>query len=199
MANWLKLIRTAEQLRLGYNETNYTSFTTGSGGDLTIAPTGGDTSITGTLAVSAQASLDGGWTARKTSDGLQGSTGNLFGTATLADGPALLGNTDQNGNSTSNNPAARAQFGGNGLVISTSPATAVGSARTWTEGGRCTPGGILAWGTTDTTGGVAKSVIIGNVAAAPTVNPVGGGILYVEAGALKWRGSAGTITTIALA
>lgn len=31
----------------------------------------------------------------------------------------------------------------------------------------------------------------------PTVNPAGGGILYVQAGALKYRGENGTITTIA--
>ena len=31
---------------------------------------------------------------------------------------------------------------------------------------------------------------------APTTNLAGGGILYVEAGALKYRGSSGTITTI---
>jgi len=31
---------------------------------------------------------------------------------------------------------------------------------------------------------------------APTVNMTGGGILYVEAGALKYRGSSGTVTTI---
>jgi|688.fasta_scaffold00518_79 hypothetical protein len=31
---------------------------------------------------------------------------------------------------------------------------------------------------------------------APTANMTGGGILYVEAGALKYRGSSGTITTI---
>lgn len=38
-----------------------------------------------------------------------------------------------------------------------------------------------------------------NVAAAtvPTANPTGGGVLYVEAGALKYRGSSGTVTTIA--
>lgn len=34
-------------------------------------------------------------------------------------------------------------------------------------------------------------------ATAPTSNPSGGGILYVEAGALKYRGSSGTVTTIA--
>ena len=32
---------------------------------------------------------------------------------------------------------------------------------------------------------------------APSVNPGGGGVLYVEGGALKYRGSKGTVTTIA--
>jgi hypothetical protein len=64
MANWLKLIRTAEQLRLGYNETNYTSFTTGSTGDLTIAPTGGDTSVTGRLAASGRVTIGSAHSAR---------------------------------------------------------------------------------------------------------------------------------------
>lgn len=40
-------------------------------------------------------------------------------------------------------------------------------------------------------------VTIADVATAPTTNPTGGGILYVEGGALKYRGSAGTVTTIA--
>jgi hypothetical protein len=38
---------------------------------------------------------------------------------------------------------------------------------------------------------------IANAATAPTTNPSGGGVLYAEAGALKWRGSAGTVTVIA--
>jgi hypothetical protein len=32
---------------------------------------------------------------------------------------------------------------------------------------------------------------------APAANLTGGGILFVEAGALKYRGSSGTVTTIA--
>jgi hypothetical protein len=40
---------------------------------------------------------------------------------------------------------------------------------------------------------------IANATVAPSVNPAGGGILYVEDGALKYRGSKGTVTTIALA
>lgn len=35
-----------------------------------------------------------------------------------------------------------------------------------------------------------------NALAVPSANPVGGGYLYVEAGALKYRGTSGTVTTI---
>ena len=46
--------------------------------------------------------------------------------------------------------------------------------------------------------GAGKGVIaIANAVAAPSVSPTGGGILYVEDGALKYRGSNGTVTTIA--
>jgi hypothetical protein len=40
-------------------------------------------------------------------------------------------------------------------------------------------------------------IYIANRSTAPTVNPTGGGLLYVESGALKYRGSSGTVTTIA--
>jgi len=40
-------------------------------------------------------------------------------------------------------------------------------------------------------------VAIANAGTVPSTNPTGGGVLYVEAGALKYRGSSGTITTIA--
>ena len=42
-------------------------------------------------------------------------------------------------------------------------------------------------------------VFVANVVAAPSGSPSGGGWLYVEAGALKYKGSGGTITTIAAA
>jgi hypothetical protein len=47
---------TTEQLRLGYNSGNYTSFTVNSSGDLSIVPTGGDVNITGSLSASTQIS-----------------------------------------------------------------------------------------------------------------------------------------------
>lgn len=38
---------------------------------------------------------------------------------------------------------------------------------------------------------------LGNVTAAPSADPTAGGYLWVEAGALKYRGSSGTVTTVA--
>ncbi len=40
---------------------------------------------------------------------------------------------------------------------------------------------------------------LSDAATAPTTNPTGGGVLFSEAGALKWRGSSGTVTVIAVA
>ena len=54
----------------------------------------------------------------------------------------------------------------------------------------------IGLGTNDFGSGV-KVIGIANVTTAPTANPSGGGVLYVEAGALKYRGSSGTVTTIA--
>jgi hypothetical protein len=41
----------------------------------------------------------------------------------------------------------------------------------------------------------AKTIHLAN-ATVPTANPTGGGVLYVESGALKYRGSSGTVTTL---
>jgi hypothetical protein len=48
-------------------------------------------------------------------------------------------------------------------------------------------------------GGGSKVIGIPDAATAPTTNPTGGGVLYSEGGALKWRGSSGTVTTLAVA
>jgi hypothetical protein len=71
-----------------------------------------------------------------------------------------------------------------------------------------TPDGSFLTGGTTTTlnlrvngaasvGGGVGIIGIANATTVPTTNPTGGGVLYVEAGALKYRGSSGTITTIA--
>jgi hypothetical protein len=52
---------------------------------------------------------------------------------------------------------------------------------------------------TTSIGGGAGVLGIANATTVPTSNPTGGGILYVEAGALKYRGSSGTITTLGAA
>jgi hypothetical protein len=46
-------------------------------------------------------------------------------------------------------------------------------------------------------GGGSRVVRIATAVTVPTTNPTGGGLLYVEAGALKYRGTSGTVTTIA--
>jgi hypothetical protein len=61
-------------------------------------------------------------------------------------------------------------------------------------------GNIAFWGSGTTSFGSGTQIIfLANRTAAPSSNPSGGGFLYAEAGALKWRGSSGTVTTMAVA
>lgn len=55
---------------------------------------------------------------------------------------------------------------------------------------------LVSLGTMATTNGSIGNIAISN-GTAPTGNPTGGGFLWVEAGVLKYRGSAGTVTPIA--
>jgi hypothetical protein len=71
------------------------------------------------------------------------------------------------------------------------------SAGSPTERLRITSTGNVGIGTTDQFGGGVKVVGIANATTVPASNPTGGGVLYVEGGALKYRGSSGTVTTIA--
>lgn len=45
-------------------------------------------------------------------------------------------------------------------------------------------------------GGGMQVIFIANSTAPPLGNPVGGGILYVENGALKYKGTSGTVTVL---
>lgn len=45
-------------------------------------------------------------------------------------------------------------------------------------------------------GGGVGIQFVGNATTVPTSNPTGGGVLYCEGGALKYRGSSGTVTTL---
>jgi hypothetical protein len=62
---------------------------------------------------------------------------------------------------------------------------------------RLAAAGNIGFRTSSQFGGARGVVAIANAAVAPSVNPRDGGILYVENGALKYRGSEGTITVIA--
>lgn len=71
-----------------------------------------------------------------------------------------------------------AQFVTQEVAFLAGPAVQVGATSTQVGGGS----GVV---------GVANAVTI------PTTNPTGGGVMYAEGGALKWRGSNGTVTIIA--
>jgi hypothetical protein len=62
---------------------------------------------------------------------------------------------------------------------------------------RLAAGGNIGLRTTSQFGAGKGVVAIANAVLAPSVNPNGGGVLYVEDGALKYRGSNGTVTMIA--
>lgn len=62
---------------------------------------------------------------------------------------------------------------------------------------RLTASGNLGFGTPDQFGGGVGVIGIANRGTAPTTNPTGGGVLYCSAGALLYRGSSGSVTTVA--
>jgi hypothetical protein len=64
-----------------------------------------------------------------------------------------------------------------------------------TERLRIDSSGNFLLGGTATPG--ARVMYIANATTVPASNPSGGGVMYVEGGALKYRGSSGTVTTIA--
>ncbi len=64
---------------------------------------------------------------------------------------------------------------------------------------RLTSVGNLGLNTTAQFGTRSGVIGIANDATVPTTNPTGGGVLYTEAGALKYRGSSGTVTTLGIA
>jgi hypothetical protein len=56
--------------------------------------------------------------------------------------------------------------------------------------------GNICFGDTAGSYGGGSKVIFIKDGTAPSSNPTGGGILYIQSGALKYRGSSGTVTTI---
>ena len=102
------------------------------------------------------------------------------------------------GNLGVNSPATNARLevqANSGEVFRADAAS--GAARIVANQDGATLGGNIALGITTAFGGGSRVVAIREAATVPTTNPSGAGILYVEAGALKYRGTSGTVTTIA--
>jgi hypothetical protein len=66
-----------------------------------------------------------------------------------------------------------------------------------TERMRITQTGNFGFRTSTQFGSGVGVIGVANATTVPTTNPTGGGVLYVEGGALKYLGSSGTVTTIA--
>jgi len=107
--------------------------------------------------------------------------------------------------STTNYELASISWGSNILNIGTEKGSGGGTARAMRLVTDATARAVFEATTFNTTllasagsyGSGSGVLFLGNATTAPTTNPTGGGILYVEAGALKFRGSSGTVTTIA--
>lgn len=70
-------------------------------------------------------------------------------------------------------------------------------ASSGTDGVTLFENGTVGVGTGTQFGGGTRVVGIQNATVVPNSNPSGGGVLFAQNGALKWRGSSGTVTTIA--
>lgn len=88
---------------------------------------------------------------------------------------------------------------GNRLVFYVSDGTQNGSFPTNAVACFCAYDGNLGIGNTNQFGSGKGVIGIPDAATLPTANSSVGGVLYSDAGALKWRGKSGTVTTIASA
>jgi hypothetical protein len=113
-----------------------------------------------------------------------GSTPSYFQAANGATGP-----------SASNGTLFGVDAGGNG-IISVQGGFVLTFVMSGTERMRLDNSGNLLLGVTSMGTGAVKTIGMSNTTA-PTSSPAGMGQLFVEAGALKYRGSSGTVTVVA--
>ena len=85
------------------------------------------------------------------------------------------------------------------LALTATGANVVAVSTNGSERMRITDAGNVLIGTTTTAAGASGTLHMANAATVPTGNLTGGGVLFIEGGALKYRGSAGTVTTVAAA
>lgn len=88
-----------------------------------------------------------------------------------------------------------------GTTLSVSKPTTTGGFTTITNALSAILDGSVSIGNSlsPTLGGGDGVLFIAEATTAPTTNPTAGGILYVQSGALKYRGSSGTVTILAVA
>lgn len=84
-------------------------------------------------------------------------------------------------------------------ILSLEDASDIEQVHLDTNGDSFLLGGNLGLGTSSQFGSGTGVFAMANATTVPTTNPTGGGYQYIEAGALKYRGSSGTITVIAAA
>ena len=126
------------------------------------------------------------------------------GTSEVRSLPDGTGFSWTNGNGVSGDPTlalnANLQAWSAITTASKEPAITAGTTAQFWRGDKTwsnTLVGPIGIGGLDAGAGVGVLAYLANVTTPPSANPVGGGILYVEAGALKYRGSGGTVTVIA--
>lgn len=82
--------------------------------------------------------------------------------------------------------------------VGTAGLTEGSSISAWTQLLKLFDNGVLSLYGGTAGGASGAAIAIANIGTAPTSNP-NGGVLFVQAGALKYRGSSGTVTTLAVA
>jgi hypothetical protein len=162
-------------------------------GRLRVTNTSGDPvlEMTGTSGNSFLFTRTGTWHIRtdSTSRHVKLQVGDSFGTQGLV----------QIGNGSANDPTPTSQLTLRNNINSTTVGVLnvqsyLGTSRFYTR-----EDGNIGINTTSQFGSGTLVIGIANATTVPTTNPTGGGVLYVESGALKYRGSSGTVTTIAVA
>lgn len=121
----------------------------------------------------------------------------LFRNSLPAAGGTVSGDLDVTGTLTVT-PGATIEIGADTNLYRT------GANALATDDGLSVGGALSSFGTlkmdpagTMTVGGGVAVIGIGNATTVPTTNPVGGVVMYAEGGALKVRGTGGTVTTVA--
>lgn len=131
-----------------------------------------------------------------TSATMQSSSGNSVISAS-----GVIGLSDISGsNSLIVTPSALSEPNANTQLTSQSHGLSLIAASSYNINFIVTVAGSYSFGVADPNFQTGRGIIyVANNSAVPTGNPTSGGFLYVDSGALKYRGSSGTTTTIAVA